>query len=82
MFTVNPIDNALNSLTTGIDTANSSVQTSLNQLTKEADGGMINPASLLKVQLQESIYTTFMTMANSIVKQYGDIDKSIAQNIG
>ncbi len=58
MFTVNPIDNALNSLTSGIDTANNSVQTSLNQLTKEADTGMINPASLLKVQLQESIYTT------------------------
>jgi type III secretion apparatus needle protein len=82
MFAINPIDNALDSLDTGINTASNNMQTNLDQLTQEAQNGTINPGTLLQVQQQMSIYTTFMTMCNSMVKSYGDIDKNIAQSIG
>lgn len=82
MFAVNPIDNALDSLDTGINSATSNMQTNLDQLTQEAQNGTINPATMLQVQQQMSIYSTFMTLCTNMVKSYGDIDKSIAQGIG
>jgi type III secretion apparatus needle protein len=82
MFTVNPINNALNSLGDGVNQANNNMQVNLDKLTQEAQNGVINPGTMMQVQEQMAIYTTFLTMTNSMIKQYGDIDKSIAQSIG
>ena len=82
MYTVNPIDSMLDNLDTGVNAATNNLQMNLDQITQEAQNGMINPATMLQVQEQMNMYSTFINMYSALVKQYGDMDKSIAQNIG
>lgn len=47
-----------------------------------ANGGMLSPLQLANLQMYVQTYTSLVTSWSSIIKQVGDLDRSIASNIG
>ena len=79
----NPMDNVFNNVNSTMNTAATQMQGMMEQLNMNAQNGTLpNPAMLLEFQMEMQSYLTLINTCSSVVKQYGDVDKTIAQNIG
>jgi len=61
---------------------NAQQATQQNLANLQSQGGMIDPVQMIQVQIQTQNYLTVVQTITSIVKQFGDLDKTIATNIG
>lgn len=46
------------------------------------NGGMLDPAQMAQLQIYTQNYLAFIQTITSLIKQFGDLDKTIATNIG
>jgi|GEM_PF-3109617 len=62
----------------------SGAEATIAQLQAEANanGGMLDPVQMIGLQIATINLNTALQTTTSIVKNFGDLDKSIAQNIG
>jgi hypothetical protein len=67
-----------------MDGAVGSVQDGLNNISNDYRNsqGVLDPIGMGKVQMLMQNYISLVQLWSSIIKQFGDVDRSIAQNTG
>ncbi len=71
------ISNLMNNTISGAENAVAELQAEAN-----ANGGMLDPAQMIQLQMAVVNMTTVLQTSTSMVKDLGDLDKTIATNIG
>lgn len=76
--------NMMNSLPGVIDSYSSVLDQKMQELQSSSaeNNGMLDPMSLINIQVYIQNMTTLLTLLSSVVKQFGDLNKTIVSNTG
>jgi hypothetical protein len=75
------VNNMLYSLSGILNNAQQSMAQTLNEFNSK-NGGMLDPIQMTQLQMYTQNYLAFIQLVTSMVKQFGDLDKTVATNIG
>lgn len=79
----NGFDSLFNNSNTSMNSLGNNIQNSMESLNQQVQSGqMVNPATLLNLQINVQNYTLLINTITSLVKSSADAEKTVAQNIG
>ncbi len=75
------INGILNSMTELLAGAQQSLEQNLTTMNTK-NGGQLDPAQMAQLQICTQNYLAFIQSITSLIKQFGDLDKTVATNMG
>ena len=75
------VNGLLNSMTGLLAGAQQSMEQNLSTMNTQ-NGGQLDPTQMAQLQICTQNYLAFIQSITSLIKQFGDLDKTVATNIG
>ncbi len=76
---VGGVNSIFSNLSGILNNAQQSMADTLNNFNSQ---GMLDPLQMTQLQIYTQNYLAFIQLITSLVKQFGDLDKTVATNIG
>ena len=75
------VNGIIDSMTGLLGGAQQTLQQNLSTMNTQ-DGGQLDPVQMAKLQICTQNYLAFIQSITSLIKQFGDLDKTVATNMG
>lgn len=75
------VNGLLSSMTGLLSGAQQSLEQNLSTMNTQ-NGGQLDPVQMAQLQICTQNYLAFIQSITSLIKQFGDLDKTVATNIG